>query len=229
MKVRVRYFASVRECLGRREDVLEVPEGATLGELWQLLLERSPELSRLGCSLSFALNQEYADPAAVLREGDEVALIPPVSGGAPSSCEIVETPIDVEALVRAVSAPSAGATVVFVGTTRVTNEGRRVRRLEYEAFGEMALREMEKIAVAVRERWPVQRVSIVHRVGVVPVGEPSVVVAVSAAHRAEAFEACRFAIDRLKETVPIWKKEFFEGGELWIGPQSGKPGPTGGG
>jgi molybdopterin synthase catalytic subunit len=136
--------------------------------------------------------------------------------------EIVSQPIDVSAVTAAVADPGAGAIVTFIGTTRDHNDGRRVTRLEYEAYPEMALAEMRKIGEVVRQRWPIERVAIVHRIGVVPIGEASVVIAVSAGHRQAAFEACHFAIDRLKEVVPIWKKEHFEGGEIWIGSQTGQ-------
>lgn len=136
--------------------------------------------------------------------------------------EIVTHRIDPAPVVAAVSHPGTGATVTFIGTTRDHHDGRVVTQLEYEAYPEMALAEMRKIGVAACERWPVERVAIVHRIGVVPIGEASVVIAVSAAHRRAAFEACHFAIDRLKEVVPIWKKEHFEGGEVWIGSQTGQ-------
>ena len=136
--------------------------------------------------------------------------------------EIVTECIDTDAVITAVADPCTGATVTFVGTTRDHNEGRRVTRLEYEAYPAMALAEMRKIADTIQARWPVHRVAIVHRIGVVPLGAASVVIAVSAAHRHAAFEACRYAIDRLKEVVPIWKKEHFEGGEVWIGSQTGQ-------
>jgi molybdopterin synthase catalytic subunit len=135
--------------------------------------------------------------------------------------EIVSHRIDAAAVSAAVADSGAGAIVTFIGTTRNHNEGRRVSLLEYEAYPEMALREMQKIADTARQRWPIDRVAIVHRIGTVPIGEASVVIAVSAGHRVAAFEACHFAIDRLKEVVPIWKKEHFEGGELWIGSQKG--------
>ena len=135
--------------------------------------------------------------------------------------DIVTHPIDVAAVSAAVAHPGAGAIVTFAGTTRERNDGRQVIRLEYEAYPEMALAEMRKIGETARQRWPIDRVAIVHRIGVVPIGEASVVIAVSAAHRRAAFEACHFAIDRLKQVVPIWKKEHFEGGALWIGSQTG--------
>lgn len=135
--------------------------------------------------------------------------------------EIVEHTIDAAAVAASVGRAASGAVVTFVGTTRDHHEGRRVTRLEYEAFVPMALRELERIAATAHEQWPVEAVAVVHRIGVVPVGEASVVIAVSAAHRDAAFTACRFVIDRLKQVVPIWKKEHYEGGEIWIGAQSG--------
>jgi molybdopterin synthase catalytic subunit len=141
--------------------------------------------------------------------------------------EIVRHAIDVAAVTAAANHPRAGAVVTFVGTTRDHNEGRSVTRLEYEAYPEMAVAEMKKIAALLGERWPIERVAIVHRIGVVPVGEASVVIAASSGHRVAAFEACHFAIDRLKEVVPIWKKEHFEGGEIWIGSQTGNAFPCG--
>ena len=134
---------------------------------------------------------------------------------------IVNHPIDTEAVIGAAADPAAGATVTFIGTTRNENDGRQVIQLEYEAYEEMALAELRKIGDTMRERWPIARVAIVHRIGVVPIGDASVVIAVSAAHRRAAFEACHYAIDRLKEVVPIWKKEHFAGGEIWIGSQTG--------
>ena len=137
--------------------------------------------------------------------------------------EITDHPIDLARLQAAVSHPAAGAIVTFVGTTRNENVGRRVIRLEYEAFAAMAEKEMRRLATAARKRWPLRRVAMVHRIGVVPVGEASVGIAVSSGHRREAFEACHWLIDRLKEIVPIWKKEHFRGGQVWIGPQQGGP------
>ena len=136
--------------------------------------------------------------------------------------QIVEHRIDASVVTAAVAHPGTGATVTFLGTTRDHNDGRRVTQLEYEAYPEMALAEMRKIGEAARERWRIAGIAIVHRIGVVPIGDASVVIAVSAAHRAPAFAACHFAIDRLKEVVPIWKKEHFDGGEVWIGSQRGQ-------
>ena len=141
--------------------------------------------------------------------------------------EIVAHPIDAALVSAAVANATTGATVTFIGTTRDHNDGRTVTRLEYEAYREMALAEMRKIGDVATQRWPIAAIAIVHRIGVVPIGEASVVIAVSAAHRAAAFEACHFAIDRLKEVVPIWKKEHFDGGEVWIGSQTGARFDTG--
>lgn len=135
--------------------------------------------------------------------------------------DIVTQRIDADAVTAAVADPGAGAICTFLGTTRDHNDGRRVTELEYEAYPEMAVAEMRKIGDEAKRRWPIAHVAIVHRIGVVPIGEASVVIAVSAAHRVAAFEACHFAIDRLKEVVPIWKKEHFVGGEVWIGSQTG--------
>lgn len=140
---------------------------------------------------------------------------------------IVDHRIDTDEVIAAAADPASGATVTFIGTTRNENAGRQVTRLEYEAYPEMALAELRKIGDVIRQRWPVTRVAIVHRIGVVDIGEASVVIAVSAAHRVAAFEACHYAIDRLKEVVPIWKKEHFTGGEVWIGSQTGTAFPSG--
>src|SRR5215470_8292454 len=137
--------------------------------------------------------------------------------------EITRRRIALARLDRAVRDPRAGAVVTFVGTTRNENAGRRVRRLEYEAFASMATKEMRALAAEARRRWPLRKVAMVHRIGVVPVGQASVAIAVSSGHRGEAFEACRWLIDRLKEIVPIWKKEHYRGGEVWIGAQQGGP------
>ena len=136
--------------------------------------------------------------------------------------EIVTHAIDLQPLLTTVADPTAGAIVTFLGTTRNHNDGREVTRLEYEAYPEMAVSELRKIGAAAKSRWPIHAIAIVHRIGVVPVGEASVAIAVSSAHRVAAFEACHFAIDRLKQVVPIWKKEHFDGGEVWIGSQTGQ-------
>ncbi|HJU28313.1 MAG TPA: molybdenum cofactor biosynthesis protein MoaE [Candidatus Binataceae bacterium] len=226
-RLTLKLFATFRERAGAAEIVRDYPEGATMGEIWRSLLGEFPALGGHVDGVGFAVNQEYVKEDFRPRAGDEIAFIPPVSGGSEpiwvGSISIGRDPIDVAALEREVAHPAAGAVVTFAGTTRRDNVGRRVIRLEYEAYGPMALAEIRKLAREAGERWNIVRIAIRHRVGVVEIGETSVAIAVSAAHRAEAFEACRFAIDRLKEVVPIWKKEYFEGGEAWIGCQTSHP------
>ncbi len=228
-RLTLKLFATLRERARASEMHREFPEGATVGDIWQHLVREFPALGGHHDSVGFAVNQEYVDGDYCPRDSDEVAFIPPVSGGAEppwiGSIGITHEPIDVAALEREVADPGAGAIVTFAGTTRRDNAGRNVIRLEYEAYEPMALAEMKKLARAAGERWKIVRVAIRHRVGRVDIGETSVAIAVAAAHRGEAFEACRFVIDRLKEIVPIWKKEYFEGGELWIGCQSSHPPP----
>jgi molybdopterin converting factor subunit 1 len=230
MRVTVKLFAIARERAKTGKLEREFPDGTTIGQIWQQLGVEFPALASLRDSISCAVNYEYVTPEFKPRDGDEVAFIPPVSGGAAAADEpwmgtvaIGSEPIDVDALAREVACHAAGAVVTFVGTTREENAGRRVVRLEYDAYLPMALREMRKIALEAGYRFRIIKIAIRHRVGVVELGETSVAIAVSAAHRAQAFDACRFAIDRIKEVAPIWKKEHFEGGELWVGCQSSHP------
>jgi len=226
-RLRLKFFAILRERAGTAELSRDFPEGTTVGEIWAGLGNEIPGLAAHRDRIAFAVNQEYVMSDYRPRNDDEVAFIPPVSGGADApwvgSISIGHEAIDVEDLAREVAHPAAGAIVSFVGTTRRDNVGRRVLRLEYEAYEPMALSEMRKLAREAGERWQIVRIAIGHRIGLVEIGETSVAIAVAAAHRAEAFEACRFAIDRLKEIVPIWKKEYFEGGEVWIGCQTSHP------
>jgi len=226
-RLTIKLFATLRERARAAELSREFPEGTTVGEIWSRLLGEFPALGGHHDGVGFAVNQEYVSEDFRPRHDDEVAFIPPVSGGADAPwvgpVSIGREPVDIEALERAVADPSAGATVTFAGTTRNGNAGRRVLRLEYEAYEPMALSEMRKLAREAGERFRIVRIAIQHRIGFVDIGETSVAIAVSAAHRAEAFEACRFAIDRLKEVVPVWKKEYFEGGEVWIGCQTSHP------
>lgn len=229
----IKLFATLRERAHTSELTREYPDGTSVGEIWRRLVGELPALGGFHDSVGFAVNQEYVDASFKPRKGDEIAFIPPVSGGVDNDdrdrpayvgkITIQRNPIDAAALEREVADPAAGAIVSFVGTTRSNNAGRVVTRLEYEAYEPMALAEMRKLAVEAGARWKIVRIAIAHRVGVVEIGETSVAIAVSAAHRAAAFAACRFAIDRLKETVPIWKKEHFEGGEVWIGCQTSHP------
>jgi molybdopterin converting factor subunit 1 len=226
-RLNLKLFATLRERAHTAELSREFDDGATMTDIWQTLVGEFPALAGHHDSVGFAVNQEYVEGDCCPREGDEVAFIPPVSGGAEppwvGPITITRSPIDVAELERAVADPAAGAIATFTGTTRRDNAGRRVIKLEYEAYEPMALSEMRKLAREAGERWKIVRIAIRHRIGRVDIGETSVAIAVSAAHRAEAFEACRFAIDRLKEIVPIWKKEYFEGGEVWIGCQTSHP------
>jgi molybdopterin synthase catalytic subunit len=226
-RLTVKFFATLRERARTSELSMEIREGVTVAEMWSQMLARFPALGGHQEGVAFAVNHEYVEGDFCLHDGDEVAFIPPVSGGSDApwvgNISIQRETVDVAALEDAVADPFAGAIVTFVGMTRRTNAGRNVLRLEYEAYEPMALSEMRKLAREAGERWQIVRIAITHRVGTVEIGETSVAIAVSAAHRAEAFEACRFAIDRLKEIVPIWKKEYFEGGEIWVGCQTSHP------
>lgn len=226
-RLTLRLFATLRERARTSEMHREFPDGVSVGDIWQQLVQDFPALGGHNDGVAFAVNHEYVKADFRPHDNDEVAFIPPVSGGADEPwlgpISIGPDPIDVEALERAVGHPAAGAIVTFAGTTRRDNAGRKVIRLEYEAYEPMALAEMRKLARDAGNRWKIVRIAIQHRVGFVDIGETSVAIAVSAAHRAEAFEACRFAIDRLKEVVPVWKKEYFEGGEVWVGCQTSHP------
>ena len=207
MPVKVRLFAGLRERAGYGERELGGVE--RVGDVWPALeLGDEPE------GLLYAVNREYADADRELADGDEVALIPPVSGGA---FRVTEQPLSLAAVVDEVSDESAGAIATFTGTVRRESRGRTVLYLEYEAYAEMAEGVMTQLAAELQDRHELWAVAIHHRVGRVEIGEPSVVIAVSAAHREPALAACKEAIDTLKETVPLWKKEFYEGGEEWLG------------
>lgn len=218
MRVKVLFFGALREIAGTAEETAEVPEGASLGTLFSDYRRRFPRLDAMASSIVLARNEEFATPAAALADGDEVAFLPPVSGGSQtcSLAELTRRPIDTEALKRRVRRDEDGALVVFDGVARNNTKGRPTRFLEYEAYEPMALRELEKLAAEIAAREGVGNVAIVHRLGRLEIGEASVVIAVSAPHRRAAFEAALEAINRLKRTVPIWKKEYFEDGEVWV-------------
>jgi len=209
MRITVRLFAALRERAGWSQREVDLPDGAVVADVWPALgLGDEPP------GLAYARNREYADRETAVAAGDEVAVIPPVSGGA---FAIGPDPLDLDAVVAQVADPAAGAIATFVGTTRTQSRGRTVVHLEYDAYPEMAESEMARIAAEVKSRHDVLHVAMAHRTGHVPIGEASVIIAVSAAHRGPAMDACREAIDTLKQTVPVWKKEVFEGGEEWIG------------
>jgi molybdopterin synthase catalytic subunit/molybdopterin converting factor small subunit len=209
MRVVVKLFAGLRERAGTGERPLELPDGALASDVWpELGLGEEPD------GLLYAVNREYAESGQPLAEGDEVALIPPVSGGA---FVVTDDPLSLEAAVEEVTNDRAGAVATFTGTVRSESRGRTVHHLEYEAYTEMAESVMAGLATVLKARYQLQDVAIHHRVGRVEIGEASVVIAVSAPHRADALAACKDAIDALKETVPLWKKEVYEGGEEWVG------------
>jgi molybdopterin synthase catalytic subunit len=212
----VRYFAVVRQRLQRESEELEARPGLTIQALREELRARHPVLDGLWPSLKLALNQELAADDQPVVDGDEVAILPPVSGGA-GTYRVTEDPLSLDEVVRAVTTPAHGGLVTFTGLVRRESRGKQIVRLEYEAYVPMAERALRAIGDALGQAWPGVRVAIVHRVGRLSVGEAAVAIAVSAPHRAQAFEACRAAIDRLKESVPIWKKEIAEDGEEWIG------------
>ena len=206
MTVVVRLFAGLRERAGWSSRELEA---ATVADVWPALgLGDEPD------GLLYAVNREYAGREQELRDGDEVALIPPVSGGA---LRVTEEPLSLDAVVAEVTDERAGGIATFTGTVRRQSRGREVTHLEYEAYAEMAEDVIGQIAADLLTRYELCAVAIHHRVGRVEIGEASVVIAVSAPHRQAALNACREAIDTLKETVPLWKKEVYEGGEAWIG------------
>ncbi len=215
MQVVVKLFGSVREATGCKELSVEIDDGATLGELREQLAREHAIFAELGERLAASINFDVSAFETALADGDEVAFLPPVAGGA-GRCVLSEAPLDPAAVVARVSGPNAGGLVTFSGAVRDHARGQRIRRLEYEAYPGMAEREMEKVCDEAEKRWPGVRVAIAHRVGRLEIGDLAVVVAVAAPHRAEAFEAARFAIDTLKETVPIWKKEFAESGDYWV-------------
>ena len=223
MKVEVRLFARYREAAGRDRVEIDLPEGGTVETAWEAVSRRFPALGQYRPFTLFALREDYVSPDHRLGEGDELCLFPPVSGGAgfEDRIEVTAEVLSEKATAEAVGDPGAGAIALFSGIVRDQTGGRRVKFLEYEAHAPMALAKMREIAAAIRARWPgTLRVALVHRVGRLEIGESSVMIAVSSPHRREAFEACHFAIDTLKQTVPVWKKEYFEDGEVWVGLQS---------
>ena len=218
MQVVVKLFGSLREAARLEEMRLTVPEGALLRDVRDLLAQQYPLFGELGDRLAASVNFDVSPLETPLSDGDEVAFLPPVAGGA-GDCWISEAPLDPGAVIGRVSGRGMGGIVTFIGAVREQARGQSIRHLEYEAYAGMAEREMEKIAATVAERWPGTRVAIAHRVGQLAIGELAVVIAAASAHRAAAFEACRFTIDTLKETVPIWKKEFSESGDYWVDPR----------
>ena len=219
MKVHVRLFAGLHDLLGQREIALELAEGATISQLQERLSQEYPVVTPFLPTLICAVDDEYVPSEHTLREGDEVALIPPVSGGGHGGglFQVTSEPLDPQRLLDAVREDESGAVALFFGVARNQSEGRRVRALEYDAYASMAEKKLREVGDEVRARWPITGIGVLHRTGRLAIGEASLLVAVSAAHRREAFEACHYAVDRIKETVPIWKKEIWEDGDgAWV-------------
>jgi MoaE-MoaD fusion protein len=218
MRILVRYFAVVRERLGREEEHLEVPAGSTVAQALDVLGAKHPAVQLLRPYLQAAVNQTMARPAEELHDGDELALIPPVAGGADRLARIVaDRPLSVDAVLAAVSGPGMGGLVTFTGTVRDHSRGRTVVRLEYESYPAMAEKVFRELADEIEREVPGARLAVEHRTGVLTVGDVAVVIAAAAPHRGEAFRACQLMIDRLKDRAPIWKKEFDPDGASWVG------------
>jgi len=228
MNVRVLPFGILKDWLGASASSVELPERATVADLLsRLSQDRSTPLLR---GIAVGVNAEYATASHVLKEGDEVALLPPVSGGAPAADEqelitvsITRERIPIEDLVADASAPEDGAVVIFDGRVRNNSRGRATLYLDYEGYEEMALRQLRELGIQARARFGVHRVTIVHRLGHLEIGESSVLIVVTSGHRGQGFEACRWIIDTLKQTVPIWKRETFADGAVWA---DGEPFPA---
>jgi len=211
------YFAAARERVGTSRESLDVPAGSRVSDVLGLLAARHPGLAPLLPHLRVAVNQEFSAADAVVPPGAELALIPPVAGGTSGLFQVVDRPLRLAEVVDAVASESLGGLVTFSGAVRDQTKGRRVVRLEYEAYPPMAEKKLAEIGAEVASLWSGTRLAIVHRVGTLVPGELAVVIAAAAPHRKEAFRGCEHAIERLKQDVPIWKKEFFEDGEVWVG------------
>jgi len=226
MKITLKLFGSLKEAVGESTIEVELDEGARVSALRSWLSERNPLVNKLGDRLAASVNLEIDESDVVLQDGDEVAFLPPVAGGdgigdagcgsTDKRCTISDRRLDETEVIARVSGPDTGGIVSFVGNVRDRARGHDIEYLEYEAYPEMAEREMEKIVTEAAEQWPGTRVAIAHRVGHLEIGEAAVVVVAASAHRGEAFSACRFAIDTLKVRVPIWKREVASDGAYWV-------------
>ncbi len=231
MEVQILFFGALRELAGESSRKMDIPEGATVGEFVRLITQHIPAVKGYAGSMAVSVNQEYARQETVLHAGDEIGLLPPVSGGSGAvkpeagqrRVSLVRDKIDSQNLIESIKASSDGAVVVFEGIVRDNSRGRRTVYLEYEAYEKMALKQLQTLVDAVLTKFAVRDAVVIHRLGRLYVGETSVLIVVASAHRAAAFDACRWTIDELKKTVPIWKKEFFEDGAVWAG---GEPFPA---
>ena len=219
VSIRVLFFGAARDVVDSNPLDLSLDAPATVGSAFQSLVERFSQLERFGRSLLFAVNQEYATPDTLLKENDELAVFPPVSGGSHDFFELTTETIDVGQVARRVVLPECGATVTLDGYAREWTKGKRTLYLVYEAYDAMALTEMQRLGVEAHQKFDIAHLGIVHRTGRLEIGETSVVIAASAPHRQAAFQACEWAIKELKRTVPIWKKEVYADGEEWVTPQ----------
>jgi MoaE-MoaD fusion protein len=216
MQIKVLFFGLTGDLTGFNEEQVELPEGESLDGLWRHYESRFPRLREVSPSLLAAVNEEVVERSRLLRDGDEVAFMPPVSGGASKDFyRITREVIPTEELGQQLKAPEAGAVVTFEGIVRDHSHGRKTLYLEYTAYEPMAIRTMEQIGHEIRHKFPIDHLGMIHRVGRLEIGETSVAIIVSSAHRRAAFEACQYAIGRLKQIVPIWKKEYFEDGAVW--------------
>ena len=216
--MRVLFFGALKEITGHAEEALEVPTGATLEDVFHIYAERHETLQERRSSTLFARNREFARGDAVLADGDEVAFLPPVSGGSDHGhvFRITRERIDSRSLAEALQRPEDGAVVVFEGVVRNNSQGRATLYLEYECYEEMARARMEQIGREIAERFAIGRIGMVHRLGRLEIGEASVAVVATAPHRKPAFDAAFEGINRLKREVPIWKKEYFADGAVWV-------------
>ena len=235
MRVRVLFFGRLKEIVGKSEELIEIPQGARVEDVFARFGREHPGLLQFRSSVVASVNEEFANWSVALNPDDEVAFLPPVSGGSSGGSsqdtgdifELVHTAISTAPLIAHVKQAHDGAVVTFDGIVRDHSGGRQTRYLEYEGYEPMALQKMRAIGAAVRARFSIDRIAIVHRLGRLEIGETSVFIAVSAAHRDVAFDACRFAIDTLKRSVPIWKKEYFADGAVWAEGEAAQliPGP----
>lgn len=227
MRVRVLLFGMLKDMAGQSSDWMDLPVGASVRDALDRFASQSPAMKDAMPSLAVAVNQRYAGAETLLNDGDEIALLPPVSGGTGNSSSrrvsMVRNRIDASTILDRIKRPDDGAAVVFEGVVRNHTRGRKTLYLDYEAYEEMALRQMEQLAEQALQQFQIRDVALVHRLGRLEIGESSVLIVVASAHRAPAFDACRWLIDTLKRTVPIWKKEYFEDGAVWA---DGEPFPV---
>ena len=219
MQVQVLFFGVLKDVLGRSSDSVDLPASATLDDL---LNHYGSRLEGYRSAIAMSVNQQYASLETELKAGDEIALLPPVSGGSPHAA-VTRERIDTQAVLQRLKLAEDGAAVVFEGVVRNNTRGRRTLYLDYEAYEAMALKEMESLAAQALAQFKVREVALIHRLGRLEIGEISVLIVVASAHRGPAFDACRWLIDALKRTVPIWKKEYFEDGAVWA---DGEPFPA---